>query len=223
MISKESLTFLQNIKKNNNREWFHDHKTEYDKYKQNYAEVTFEFLEAMIPLDSSLKHLEIKDCQFRVNRDIRFTKDKSPYKTNMAIWMSSGQKNTNLAGYYIHIEPGASFLSGGVWWPDATDLKKIRKEIAFFHDDLEKIVSNKKFKSVFEDLNREDAVSLKNAPKGYEKDDPAIEFLKLKCFTATHKIDDKMLLDKDFITKSAEKLVALKPLNEFLNRALTTE
>jgi len=223
MISKDSLKFLTDIKKNNNREWFHANKPVYEPYKKDYQSLISQFLAAMAPLDPSLKHLEIKDCQFRINRDIRFSNDKSPYKTNLAIWMSAGQKNTNLAGYYIHIEPGASFIAGGVYWPDAVDLKKIRKEIAFFHDDLQKIVVEKKFKSVFGELDRSETNSLKTAPKGFEKDHPAIEFLKLKCFTATEKIDDAMLSDKDFVSKVSNKLIALKPLNEFLNRALTSE
>ena len=223
MISKDSLKFLKDIKKNNNREWFHSHKPVYEKYKKEYHSIVSEFLKTMIPLDPSLKHLEVKDCQFRINRDIRFSNDKSPYKTNMAIWMSAGQKNTNLAGYYVHIEPGASFIAGGVHWPDAPDLKKIRKEIAFFHEDLEKIVSDKKFKSEFGALDRDENNSLKTAPKGFEKDHPAIEFLKLKCITATQKIDDKLLSDKDFVKIISDKLIALKPLNEFINRALTAE
>ena len=141
----------------------------------------------------------------------------------MAIWMSAGQKNTNLAGYYIHIEPGASFIAGGVYWPDAADLKKIRKEIEFFHDDLSDLVSDDRFQTEFGDLDRDENNSLKTAPKGFEKDHPAIDFLRLKCFTASQKIPDKLLADKNFVMKISEKLLVLKPLNEFLNRALTSE
>lgn len=222
MISKDSLQFLSDLKKNNNREWFLANKKRYDTYKDQYHQLIREFLDAMVPLDSSLKHLEVKDCAFRINRDIRFSKDKTPYKTHLAIWMSAGQKNTNLAGYYIHLEPGASFIAGGVYWPEAADLKKIRNEIAFFQDDLQKIVTSKKFKDEFGDLDRDESNMLKTSPKDFDKDHPAIEFLKLKCFTASEKIDDKMLADKDLVNKLANKLAALKPLNEFLNRALTS-
>ncbi|HEY0046430.1 MAG TPA: DUF2461 domain-containing protein [Flavobacterium sp.] len=223
MISKETLKFLEDLKKNNNREWFLENKKRYDQYKKEYHALIEEFLKEMIPLDESLRHLEIKDCAFRINRDIRFTKDKTPYKTHLPIWMSTGQKNTNLAGYYLHIEKSASFIAGGVYWPDADDLKKIRKEIAHFHEDLEKVVSDKNFTDEFGALDRTDDSCLKSAPKGYEKDHPAIEFLKLKCFTASQKIDDKLLADKDFVKKISQKMVALKPLNEFLNRALKSE
>ena len=223
MISNESLQFLEDLSKNNNRDWFLANKKRYDQYKKNYHQLIADFLEAMVPIDPSLKHLEVKDCTFRINRDIRFSKDKSPYKDHLGIWMSTGQKNTNLSGYYIHIAKGKSFIAGGVYGPEAPDLKKIRKEIAFFHDDLAKIVNDKKFKSEFGDLDRNAENSLKTAPKDFDKDHPAIEFLKLKSFTASQKIDDKLLTDKDFVKKISEKLSALKPLNAFLNRALGAE
>ena len=221
MISKDSLKFLDDLKKNNSRDWFLANKTRYESYKKEYYKLVQDFLDEMKPKDHTIDHLEVKNCVFRVNRDIRFAKDKSPYKTHMGIWKSSGSKNTNLAGYYIHIENGASFIAGGVYSPENGDLKKIRKEIAFFHDELEDVVNDKNFKSVFGALDRDNA--LKTSPKDFEKDHPAIEFLKLKSFTASAKIDDKLLLDKDFVKKTASKLIGLKPLNEFLNRALTSE
>jgi len=221
MISKESLKFLDDLKKNNNRDWFQLQKVRYDSYKKEYYQLVQDFLDDMKSKDESLRNLEVKNCVFRVNRDIRFTKDKSPYKTHMGIWMSPGTKNTNLAGYYIHIEKGASFIAAGVYSPENDDLKKIRKEIAFFYDELETIVNDKKFKDAFGELDRNN--SLKNAPKDFEKDHPAIEFLKLKSFTASEKIDDKLLSDPDFVKKISEKLILLKPLMQFLNRALTIE
>jgi len=221
MISKESLKFLDDLKKNNNRDWFQSQKVRYDSYKKEYYQLVQDFLYNMKSKDESLRNLEVKNCVFRVNRDIRFTKDKSPYKTHMGIWMSPGTKNTNLAGYYIHIEKGASFIAAGVYSPENDDLKKIRKEIAFFYDELETIVNDKKFKDAFGELDRNN--SLKNAPKDFEKDHPAIEFLKLKSFTASEKIDDKLLSDPDFVKKISEKLILLKPLMQFLNRALTIE
>ncbi len=223
MIAKENLEFLKDIKANNNRDWFMANKKRYEQYKKDYVVLVSAFIEQMQKLDPSLRHLEPKDCMFRINRDIRFTKDKSPYKTNLAIWMSTGQKNTNLAGYYVHVEPGGSFMAGGVYYPDAPDLKKIRSEIAYFHEDLEKIVTEKKFRDVFGALDRNEDNALKTMPKGYEKDHPAAEFLKLKCFTATRKIADKDLKSKDFVKATCQDLIALRPLNEFLNRALTHE
>ncbi|HEU4497347.1 MAG TPA: DUF2461 domain-containing protein [Flavobacterium sp.] len=223
MISEKALRFLEGIRENNNREWFHENKAAYENYKKEYGQLIQKFLDEMIPKDDSLKHLEPKDCAFRMARDVRFSKDKTPYKTHMGIWLSPGTKNTNLPGYYIHIEKGKSFIGGGVWWPDNADLKKIRKEIAYFYEDLEEILEDKKFKKEFGSLERNDTNSLKTAPKDYEKDHPAIEFLKLKSFTAGQAISDAMLSEADFVKKVSEKLVLLKPLNDFLVRALTTE
>ncbi|HLA56387.1 MAG TPA: DUF2461 domain-containing protein [Flavobacterium sp.] len=220
MISPESLQFLEDLKKNNNRDWFQANKVRYEAYKKDYHQLISEFLEAMKPLDPALKMLEVKNCTFRINRDIRFSKDKSPYKSHMGIWMNTNPSGVNAPGYYIHFEKGKSFLAGGFYSPEASELKKIRKEIDFFHDDLEAIVSDKNFKSVFGDLDRTNA--LKTSPKNFEKDHPAIEFLKLKSFTASAKIDDKSLNDKNFVNDTAKKLHLLRPLTEFLNRALAS-
>jgi uncharacterized protein (TIGR02453 family) len=173
----------------------------------------------MKPLDPSLEMLEVKNCTFRINRDIRFSKDKSPYKSHIGIWISSGAKGMNRSGYYIQIEKGASFIAGGLYCPEAEDLKKMRKEIAYFHDDLEAIINEKEFK----DFDRNEKNTLKNPPRGYEKDHPAIELLKLKSFESTQKFDIKAISQKDFVSVMSKKLIALKPLNDFINRALTSD
>lgn len=223
MITSESLQFLADLKQNNIRDWFQANQDRYDLYKKNYRQVAEAFIAEMSNGDETLRHLEFKDCSFRINRDIRFSKDKTPYKTNMAIWLSAGSKNTNLAGYYIHIEPGASFIAGGLYWPDAADLKKVRREIDGFYEDLEAVVNDEDFKKIFGSLDSDENNTLKSAPKDYDKAHPAIQFLKLKSFTATAKISDKELLDKDLVKKASKKLLALKPLIEFLNRGLTYE
>lgn len=223
MITAESLQFLADLKQNNIRDWFQANQDRYDLYKKNYRQVAEAFIAGMSNGDETLRHLEFKDCSFRINRDIRFSKDKTPYKTNMAIWLSPGSKNTNLAGYYIHIEPGASFIAGGLYWPDAADLKKVRREIDGFYEDLEDVINDEDFKKIFSSLDSDENNTLKSAPKDYDKAHPAIQFLKLKSFTTTAKISDKELLDKDFVKKASKKLLALKPLIEFLNRGLTYE
>lgn len=222
MISKDSLQFLEDLKKNNNREWFLDNKKRYEAYKKEYHEIIGRLLDELKLKDPSLKLLEVKNCTFRINRDIRFSKDKSPYKTHMGMWFSGlNASGGNAPGYYVHIEKGQSFIAAGFHSPEAPDLKKIRKEIAFFHDDLEKIVNDKKFKAVFPELDRQDA--LKTSPKDFEKDHPAIEFLKLKSYTGTAKLSDEDIADKDFVKNTVDKLIVAKPLNEFLNRALRAE
>lgn len=223
MLTKESLQFLDDLKKNNNRDWFQDNKKRYEIFKKDYHQLVSDFLDVMKPLDPSLELLEVKNCTFRINRDIRFSKDKSPYKAHLGVWMSTGAKGANRAGYYVHIEKGASFIAGGFYSPEAEDLKKVRKEIAFFHEDLEAILADKKFKKEFGSLDINETNSLKSMPRGYEKDHPAIDFLKLKSFTATQKYDIAEVTQKDFVVKMSKKLIALKPLNEFINRALDTD
>lgn len=221
MLSKDSLQFIDDLTANNNRDWFLENKNRYEKFKADYHNLVAAFLAEMKPLDSSLELLEVKNCTFRINRDIRFSKDKTPYKNHLGIWMSTGSKGANRAGYYVHIGRNESFIAGGFYAPEADDLKKVRKEIAFFYDDLEEIVKEKAFKKIFGGLDQSN--SLKNAPKDYEKDHPAIEFLKLKSFTAAQKINYSDATEPDFVKKTVEKLILLKPLNDFINRALTTE
>lgn len=221
MLSKESLQFIDDLTVNNNRDWFLENKIRYEKFKLDYQNLVADFLTEMKPLDPSLELLEVKNCTFRINRDIRFSKDKTPYKNHLGVWMSSGAKGSNRAGYYIHIGKNDSFIAAGLYSPEAPDLKKVRKEIAFFYEDLEAIVSEKSFKKIFGFLDQSNC--LKNAPKDYEKDHPAIEFLKLKSFIATQKIDYNDATKSDFVKTTVQKLIVLKPLNDFINRALTTE
>ena len=223
MLSKKTLQFLDDLKENNNREWFLANKKRYEEYKKDYHQLIGAFLDAMKPKDASLEMLEIKNCTFRINRDIRFSKDKSPYKTHLGVWMNTNSSGVNAPGYYIHIEKGKSFIAGGLYSPEAADLKRIRKEIAFFYEDLEEIVNDKKFKKIFNGLERTEGNTLKNAPKDFEKDHPAIEFLKLKSLIAVSKIDDSELFESNFVATTAEKLIILKPLIDFLNRGLASE
>ena len=222
MITKEALQFLSDLIANNTTEWMHANKKRYDDYKKDYHAFIASILAEMKPLDKTLEPLEVKNCTFRINRDIRFSKDKSPYKTNMGVWMTQNKNNKISPGYYIHFESGNCFIAGGVWCPEASDLKLIRKEIEFFHDDLDAIVADKNFKKEFSGLDRDEKNVLKKAPKNFDPNHPAVEFLKLKSFTASQKIDEKLFTNKDFSKIVAQKLIALKPLNDFLTRALDT-
>lgn len=223
MLTKEAITFLNDLTVNNNTEWMHANKKRYEQYKKDYHNLIASVLDEIKPLDTNLLPLEIKNCTFRINRDIRFSKDKSPYKTNLGIWMSTNKNRKNSPGYYIHFEKGNCFIAGGVWCPEAEELKKIRREIAFFYDDLEKIITDRTFKKEFGKLDIEAGNVLKSAPKGYDSNHPAIEFLKLKSFTVSQPIEEQSFFDKDFGKKIAQKLITIKPLNDFLNRALDTE
>jgi uncharacterized protein (TIGR02453 family) len=223
MLSKDTLQFLDDLKANNNRDWFLENKKRYEAVKNDYQQLVADLLDAMKPMDPSLEMLEVKNCTFRINRDIRFSKDKTPYKSHLGIWLSSGAKGLNRSGYYIHLEKGASFIAGGLYCPEPEDLKKMRKEIAYFHDDLEAILDAENFKKEFKDFDRNDKNTLKNPPRGYEKEHPAIDFLKLKSFESSQKIDISAVTKKDFVATVSKKLIALKPLNDFINRALTSD
>jgi uncharacterized protein (TIGR02453 family) len=223
MITKEALQFLADLIANNNTEWMHANKKRYDNYKKDYHAFIASILEEMKKIDPTLEPLEVKNCTFRINRDIRFSKDKSPYKTNMGVWFTQNKFKKNSPGYYIHYEKGNSFIAGGVWCPEPSELKLIRKEIEFFHDDLEAILSDKKFKTEFNSLDRDENNALKKAPKDFDPNHPAIEYLKLKSHTVTQKIDDKLFTDKKFSKTIAQKLAQIKPMNDFLRRALETE
>lgn len=223
MITKEAVQFLNDLIANNATDWMHANKKRYENYKKDYHNYIAGILAEMKPLDKSLVPLEVKNCTFRINRDIRFSKDKSPYKTNMGVWLTQNKFRKNSPGYYIHFEKGNSFIAGGVWCPEPEELKRIRKEIAFFHEDLEAIVDNKMFKKEFGAITRDENNTLKKAPKDFEANHPAIEFLKLKSYTASQKIEDNDFLDPNFSKIVAQKLIVLKPLNDFLNRALETE
>nr|WP_309756900.1 DUF2461 domain-containing protein [Flavobacterium sp.] len=223
MLSKDTLQFLDDLKANNNRDWFLDNKKRYEAFKKDYQLLVADLLDAMKPLDPSLEMLEVKNCTFRINRDIRFSKDKTLYKSHLGIWLSSGAKGLNRSGYYIHLENGSSFIAGGLYCPEANDLKKMRKEIAYFHEDLEAILNEKEFKKEFNDFDRDEKNTLKNPPRGYEKEHPAIDLLKLKSFESSQKINFSSAGTKDFVTTVSKKLILLKPLNDFINRALTSE
>jgi uncharacterized protein (TIGR02453 family) len=223
MLTKDSLQFLEDLKANNNRDWFLENKKRYEIFKKDYQKLVTDLLDAMKPLDPSLEMLEVKNCTFRINRDIRFSKDKSPYKDHIGVWLSSGTKGMNRSGYYVHITKNGSFIAGGLYCPEAEDLKKVRKEIAYFHEDLEEIIGNKNFQKEFGDFDRNEKNVLKNPPRGYEKEHPAIEFLKLKSFETSCKFDINEVTKDDFVAKMSKRLIVLKPLNDFINRALTSE
>ena len=161
MLSKETIQFLDDLKANNNRDWFLENKKRYEAFKKDYQQLVADLLDVMKPLDPSLEMLEVKNCMFRINRDIRFSKNKTPYKSHLGIWLSSGAKDQNRSGYYIHLEKGASFIAGGLYCPESEDLKKMRKEIAYFHDDIEAILEEKDFKREFNDFDRNEKNTLK--------------------------------------------------------------
>lgn len=216
---KNALQFLAKLKKNNNREWFEKHRDDFEIAKLEVADTVNLFIELFSKKDASIIGLTTKDCVFRIYRDVRFSKNKSPYKTNLGAYISPGGKKSINAGYYLHFEPGGSFIAGGMWMPAAEELRKIRQEIDYNGNDLKKILANKRFKATFGGLDPEH--KLKTAPKNYAKDHPEIELLKHNSFICWHSFADDAVIAKDFpkkLTKSAELLM---PFNAFLNTAIS--
>ena len=220
MLQQTTVQFLRNLKKNNKKEWFDANRTKYESSKKDVEDLSVEIIKRLSHTDDSIAHLQPKDCMFRINRDVRFSKDKSPYKTNMGVYFSKGGKKGINAGYYFHLEPGSSFVAGGLWMPMPPELKKVRQEIDYSWAEFSKITGSKKFKSVFGDLDMSNEFALSRPPKGYEADNPAISYLKLKSFIATTKIKDADLTSKDLVKKVTVHFESLKPLIDFLNRAI---
>lgn len=213
------LKFLKDIAKNNNRDWFEKNKSRYLEVKESYND----FLEALhrelLTFDDSLAALNPRKVAFRIYRDVRFSKDKRPYKVNMGAGLSPKGKMDQEPGYYIHIEPGnKSFVAGGFYMPNAENLAKIRQEIDYNTKAFLAILNNKKFKKYFEGLD--DFDMLKTAPKGYPKDHPQIELLKNKSFVVSHYFTDQEVKDKKFMKQVCDVCAAIKPMNDFLKTAV---
>ncbi len=213
-MQSTTLQFLRNLQKNNNRDWFNDNKTIYQEAQQDVVSFVEKLIEEMSTFDEEVGKVDAKKSLFRIYRDTRFSKDKSPYKTNFGASLGMG-KGSQKAGYYLHIEPGKSFLGGGIYMPEPSVLKSIRKEISAFGEEFKMILEKDDFRNYFRGLSVED--KLKNVPQGFEKDDKMSEFLKLKHFIVTHPVSDKLLLSKNAPKEIAKVYHAMKPLVDFLN------
>ena len=218
MIQKTTIQFLTDLKKNNTREWFEANRKRYEAGKENIIELAAQAIKAIGAFDKDIAELEPKQCIFRINRDVRFSKNKAPYKNNMSLVVSKGGKKSETAAFYIHIEPGQAFIGCGFWGPEAKKLASIRQEIDYNFKDFKKIITAKKFKETFADgLSTED--SLQRPPKGYDDQNPAVAYLKLKSFVAIKKISDAELQSKDFVKILLDAYKAVKPFIDFLNTA----
>ena len=220
MLQKATLRFLLDIKENNNKPWMDANRAAFIDAKNDFENLVSGLLSEFGNKEKDIAHLTAKECTFRQNRDIRFSKDKSPYKINMGAYINRGGKKTNTAGYYFHLEPGnKSFVGGGLWMPEAPALKKVRQEIDYCYNEFTKIISTKAFKENYGDLNTKEH-SLSREPKGYEKDNPAIKYLKLKSFVALRPVSDNELTSPGLIKITLQAFTALQPLIHFLNRSI---
>lgn len=221
MIQSSTLQFLKALKKNNNKPWFDQHRSAYEASRADFIQFVQQLIDRHGKKDAGISTLSARDCLFRINRDIRFSKDKSPYKTNFGASINQGGKQSmTTAGYYFHLEPGQSFTGGGIWMPPADALRKVRQEIDYNYKDFLRILRSRSFQSVYGNLAQDAEYKLSRVPKGYEADNPAAEYLKLKSFIASITLPDAALTGKDLVKTTCASFEALKPLIYFINQAI---
>jgi uncharacterized protein (TIGR02453 family) len=220
MLQAATIKFLKDLKKNNNKLWFDANRKKYEEAKNDFEAFIQVIIDSHGKKDPTIKELRAKGCLFRINRDIRFAKDKSPYKINFGASINRGGKKSVFAGYYFHLEPGESFTGGGIWMPMPAELKKVRQEIDYNLPQFKKILSEKKFKSVYHTLHKEENMQLVKVPHGFEKDNPAGEFLKFKSFIALRKVNDAEINSPALKRLVLSSFEALQPLIVFFNKAL---
>lgn len=219
MLKKSTLDFLKKLKKNNNRDWFNANRKLYEDARYDFEVFVFDLLQKLAEFDDSVAGLDPKDCLFRIYRDVRFAKDKKPYKQNFAAAIQLNGRKSRKVGYYMHVEPGASMLGGGIYMPMPDNLLAVRKLIAVNYKEYEKIINTKDFKKVFGEVWGGDD-RLKTVPKGFEKDHPAAEHLKNKSFIAFKMMSDADVMAKNLMSSSVKIFKIMKPFNDFINRAL---
>lgn len=218
MISKSTFTFLNSLKKNNTKEWFDANRKTYETERKQFIDFTRFVLNEIVKFDASVAGLDPAKCVFRINRDVRFSANKDPYKTNFAFSITPGGKKKTHAGYYFHLEPGTLFAGGGVYAPLPEVLKVVRNEIYFCLPEFEKIMKSKSFLAHFKGLD--DIEKLKNAPKGFEPDHASIPYLVNKHFVVSRSYTEAEVTSPDFGKKLAEAFKAQKPFVDFINRAI---
>lgn len=218
MIQKDTILFLKKLKNNNNKEWFDKNRSIYAEAKKDVELFVEQMIKQITVFDKKIIGLDPKKCMFRINRDVRFSNDKSPYKTNIGASINPGGKKSMIPGYYLHLEPNNSFIAGGIYMPPAETLAAVRQEIDYNAEEFKKLLTNKEFKKYFSTLDNSD--KLKTAPKGYPKDHPEIELLKHKSYIVVHEIKDDQLFKKDFTKHSIQVCKAMYPFLSFLRRSL---
>jgi len=217
-MKKIVFGFLSALAENNNREWFQQNKTSYEEAKAEVEAFVHSMIPAITAFDESVKHMEAKDCIFRIFRDVRFSKDKSPYKVNMGAWITPRGRKGPGPGYYIHFQPGESFLAAGVYMPEPDQLKRIRKEIFYNAEEFKAILNARELKKYSEGLS--DFEKAKAPPRDFPKDFPDIDLLKHRHYTLLSSLTDDEVLSVKFHENVVKAFRAMQPFNAFLRRAL---
>jgi len=213
----KTLEFLRQLVENNNREWFQENRKKYDDAKADLENLVG-YLIKEVGKFQDLGNLQVKECIFRINRDIRFSKNKAPYKSNLSAGIGPGGRGSGKIDYYLHIQPGnQSFLGGGMWETTPDQLARFRQEVDYNADELKKIIEDKTFRAYYPEIAGQ---SLKTMPKGYPKDHPEIELLKRKQLFFDHRFTDKEVTSKGFGEEVLKGIMLLKPYVDYMNYVL---
>lgn len=214
---QEVLNFLSELKENNNKEWFDQNRNRYEASRKKILFLTDLVIHEIAKFDPEIGIQDPKNCVFRIFRDVRFGFDKTPYKINMGSFIAKGGRKSTSAGYYLHIEPGGSFVGGGSYCPPPDALKAIRTEIFDHPEDFRQLIRNGSFLKVYPEMYDD---QLKSAPKGFPKDFPGIDLLKYKSYAFTSRLSDSDVIGEAYVTKIVAAMKELSPVNRFLNTAL---
>jgi uncharacterized protein (TIGR02453 family) len=221
-IEQHTIDFLRDLAENNNRDWFNENKPRYEKAKKNFEAFATDLLAYMQSVDPALANIEIKQCLYRIYRDVRFSKNKDPYKTHFGVYIAkNGGRNSLLAGYYFHLDPKESFFGGGIYMPQPEYLKTLRKEIYYQIDDFNAILNNPSFKKYYSGIDPIE--KLKKNPVGFPADFEHIDLLKNKHYFASHIFNAEDVLNESFLKNVQEGMGAAKPLCDFINFTLDSQ
>ena len=216
MVGKNILDFLSVLKDNNNREWFAENKEWYTQVKNEFDMLGTSLIAEIAKFDEDIKHVDVKDCIFRIYRDTRFSHDKTPYKTHFGVYIAAaGGRKSPRGGYYFHLDPAGSFVAVGIWCPEPNMLKALRKGVFENIDELNEIRKEKKFAQYFPTFT--DDGKLKKLPAGFPNDFPDAELLKLKHYIVEYQLDDSLLYSENLIQEVVKIMRIGYPLNQFLN------
>ena len=222
MITNATLAFLRELKEHNERAWFTEHK---GAYQQAYSEMLGTVIQLLVAISGfdpavAAAGLDPKSCIMRINRDIRFSKDKSPYKSNFCAFINRRGRKSQWGGYYLHLEPGATFAGGGIYMPEPAVLEQTRREIDAHFGEWQSIIAQKEFSFQFPEGVLPSG-KLVRPPKGYDATNPAVEYLKFKGYYTQRFFSDEEVTDPGFVAELANTFRVVHPLVEFLNEALT--
>jgi uncharacterized protein (TIGR02453 family) len=214
---KPVLAFLRDLRENNNKAWFDTNRTRYEQAREAFEDL-IGYIISELSAVQDLRGVSARDCIFRINRDIRFSKDKSPYKTNLGAEIAPGGRKSGKLGYYIHLAPhDGSMVAGGLYMPSSEQLAKFREAIAREASAFKRITNEKDFVRFYGSIEGE---RLSTAPQGYSREHPEIELLRLKRVTVVHHFADKQVLAQGFPAQALQVMKAMRPFNDYLNRVL---